>query len=124
MRNPNNQLKQVKKLKVAETTLFAMRNIPAADVSTLKQFLLLINAGGSFGTVSHEQIIKKMHQVVKYIPSACIRSMLIVADLLEIEPSGPLCLNSPQTAWYQVDADKETVTFFYEPEAVGAGHSF
>lgn len=87
---------EVKKLQVEEIVLFAINNIPDVDTTTLKQFLELVNAGGTFGTISHDQIIKKMHKVLKYIPGASVHSLLVLTDLLEIElPVQPL-LRAPR----------------------------
>jgi len=87
---------EVKKLQVEEIVLFAINNIPDIDTTTLKQFLELVNAGGTFGSISHEQILKKMRMVLKYIPNACVSSLLILTDLLEIELSAPSSLPAPR----------------------------
>ena len=63
----------------------------------------LVNAGGSFGAISYEQILKKMNQVLKYIPGACEESMLILMDLLEIEPPRPYLLSASQPKWIAPD---------------------
>ncbi len=82
----NHQTAEIKKLHLEAVVLFAINNIPRVDAATLKQFLELVNAGGAFGSISHEQIVKKMDQVMKYIPGACGQSLLILMDLLEIAP--------------------------------------
>ena len=87
---------EVKKLHLEAVVLFALNNIPQADSNTLKQFLELVNAGGSFGTLSHEQILTKMNQVLNYIPKACSNSMLILIDLLEINPPEHFSLAVPR----------------------------
>ncbi len=102
---------EIKKLKIEEIILFAINNIPEADPTTLEQFLELVNAGGTFGAISHEQILKKMHQLLKYIPGACAHSLLIVADLLEIGLSEPLFLSS-RSNWANSDrANSSTIAF-------------
>ena len=68
--------------------MFAINNIPHVDETTLKQFLELINCNGSFGSISHQQIVKKMNHMIKYIPGARANSLLIMLDLLEIDPQG------------------------------------
>jgi len=87
---------EVKKLHLEAVVLFALNNIPQVDSYTLKQFLELVNAGGSFGTLSHEQILTKMNQVLNYIPNACANSMLILIDLLEINPPEHFSLTVPR----------------------------
>ena len=80
MRYPTtSQPGEIKKLKLEEVVLFAINNIPQVDPTTLKQFLELTNAGGTFGTISHQQILKKMRQVLKYVPGACVSSLVILA---------------------------------------------
>jgi hypothetical protein len=83
---------ELKKLYVEETALFAINNIPEVDPATLEQFLALMNAGGTYGAISREQILRKMHLVLKYIPGASISSLLILLDLLGLEPSRRLRL--------------------------------
>lgn len=80
------QTTEIKKLGLEETVLFAINNIPQAHATTLKQFLELVNAGGAFGTISHEEILRKMHLLLKYIPNASVPSLLILIDLLDIQP--------------------------------------
>ncbi len=109
---------EIKKLQLEEMVLFAINHIPQVDSTTLEQFLELVNAGGTFGTISHEQVLKKMHQVLKYIPGACVRSMLILTDLLEIEPSDRLTLNAPQTGWVHPNSsDTKPMPFFIDSSA-------
>jgi len=74
----------IKKLELKETVLFAINHIPQVNKATLEKFLELVNATGTFGAMSHEQILKKMALTLKYIPNACPQSLLILADLLEI----------------------------------------
>ena len=80
----------LKKLQIKETVLFAINNIPDVDQATLEKFLESVNATGTFGSMSHEQIVTKMRLTLKYIPNACPHSFLILADLLEIPPPLPL----------------------------------
>jgi len=78
---PNNS---IKKLYVSETVFFAINNVPLVDRTTLEKFLELINATGTFGALSHEQILTKMRLTLRYIPNACPRSLQILAELLDI----------------------------------------
>jgi hypothetical protein len=118
MGNNTGGTNEIKKLKIKETILFAMNNIPEADPTTLEQFLELVNAGGTFGAISHEQILKKMHQLLKYIPGACTHSLLIIADLLEIGLSKQLFLSS-QSNWTGTDGASSTIAFLVEaPQAM------
>ncbi len=118
MRYPTtSQSGEIKKLKLEEVVLFAINNIPQVDPTTLKQLLELTNAGGTFGTISYEQILKKMRQVLKYVPGACVSSLVILTDLLEIEPSDNLLtLSAPQAGWFRSDnGENESMAIFMEP---------
>jgi hypothetical protein len=88
---------EIKKLHLEELVLFAINHIPEADPTTLKQFLKLVNTDGTFGAISYEQILRKMYLVLKYVPEASVSSLLILMDLLEIEPSRQLILKTAQT---------------------------
>ena len=87
--------REIKKLYVTETVLFAINHIPTVDQPTLKRFLELINATGTFGLMSEEQVLHKMRLTLKYIPNACPHSLLVVADLLEIPISASLMNGQP-----------------------------
>jgi len=97
MNNNNVSKHEIKKLHLEGIVLFAINNIPDADPNTLKHFLELANTGGTFGTISHDRIIRKMNQVLKYVPRACLNSLLILMDLLEIEPPNQLALGDAQS---------------------------
>jgi hypothetical protein len=89
----------IKKLEIKETVLFAINHIPQVDQATLEKFLELVNATGTFGVISHEQILTKMALTLKYVPDACPHSLLILADLLEIpKQKEQLNLPLPDTA--------------------------
>ena len=85
MNNAVEPKNSIKKLYLEETILFAINNIPRVDTLTLKQFLELINAGGTFGSMTHDQILRKMRLLLKYVPDASVSSLLIVLDLLDIK---------------------------------------
>jgi hypothetical protein len=97
MRKNNPVTGEVKKLHLEAVVLFAINNIPQVDPNTLKQFLELVTAGGSFGSLNHEQILTKMNQVLKYIPDSCSHSLLILMDLLEIKPPEQFMLAASRT---------------------------
>lgn len=108
-------VKEIKKLKLEEVVLFAINHVPQADPTTLKQFLELVNAGGTFGTITHEEILKAMRQVLKYVPQASIRSFMILVDLLEIQPGDQLFLQPPPAGQANSNADGlEPLIFFVE----------
>ena len=95
----------IKKLHVKNTVEFAINNIPGVDEGTLEKFLELVNARGNFGDISDGEIIEKMNLIMKYIPNACARSLLTVAELLDIrfpravsfQPAGPMFIAPEET---------------------------
>lgn len=76
-----------KKLHVADTVAFASENIPTVDKPTLEKFLQLIHTTGTFGLITHRQIVNKMRLTLKYVPNACPHSLLVIAELLELKTS-------------------------------------
>lgn len=109
------QPNEIKKIKLKEVVLFALNNIPQADATTLKQFLELVNAGGTFGMISHGQILKKMRQVLKYVPGASVSSLVILLDLLEIEPvNGPALEPPPAERWDTNPNETGPAAFFID----------
>lgn len=119
MRNTATPTNEIKKLHLEAVVLFASCNIPEVDPTTLKQFLELINADGTFGTITHEQILKKMVMLLKYVPDACPHSLRVLLDLLEIKPahhSSPNALGIGQSKSKQKCND--TVPFFVEIKPV------
>jgi hypothetical protein len=84
----------IKKLELNEMALFAINHIPDIDKVTLEKFIEFVNATGTFGAMSHEQVLTKMALILKYVPDACPHSLMILADLLEIprpaEPARPI----------------------------------
>jgi hypothetical protein len=119
MGNPATSTEEIKKLQLDELVLFTINNIPQADGPTLERFLELVHAGGTFGTISHEQILKKMHLVLKHIPNASAPSFLILMDLLEINPANLLALTASQTGWFGPNKKKdEPMPFFIDVSPV------
>lgn len=88
----------IKKLHVEATVNFAINHIPSVDEETLLRYLELVNVTGNFGSISKDQLVAKMGQVVRYIPDACEQSLYTLGDLLEL----PL---PPKTAQAQSEPD-------------------
>ena len=83
-------IQAIKKLHVQNTVEFAVHHIPGVDEDTLEKFLELVNARGNFGEINEGEIIEKMNLIMKYIPGACARSLLTVAELLDIRFPRPV----------------------------------
>lgn len=119
MANTATPTSEIKKLHLEAVVLFASNNVPEVDPVTLERFLELVNAEGTFGTITHEQILKKMCLVLKYIPDACAHSLLVLIDLLEIKPANHLALNAPQARWLESSTGREeSIPFFVKVQPV------
>ena len=115
---------EIKKHHLEEMVLFAINNIPDIDPVTLERFMELVNTGGNFGKISHKQILRKMHQVLKYIPNACGQSLLILMDLLEIKSFDQLALTGSHVGSAKMDMGKQrSRLLLLEPSRVMAGES-
>ncbi len=79
-----------KKRHIKEMAQFALNYIPQLDATTLVQFLELVNADGTCGSISRREFLRKMDLTLKYIPNACPHSLFVLADLLEIKTADPL----------------------------------
>ena len=88
----------LQKRTLADTIDFAWQNIPGIDTKTLEMLLQLVDAEGSHGTISHARLQRKMQHVLKYVPHACARSLVVLADLLELSfVDRPAALQAPNT---------------------------
>lgn len=92
------QAKDIKRLHVEAAVLFAINNIPGVDKETLEKFLELVNVTGNFGSITEDQLIDKMSLIMKHIPGACQRSLLTVAELLDIRFPGQAASSEMPTA--------------------------
>ncbi len=97
MRHNDISLDGIKKLHIKETVTFAINHVPEVESATLEKFLELINTTGTFGKISHNQILGRMQQTLKYIPNACPHSLMVVADLLDIPRSTSVNNHPPST---------------------------
>lgn len=80
---------QIKKQQVEAAALFAISNIPELDPTTTRRYLELVNAT-SFDPISRDELCEKMRLLLKYVPSSCYFSLLILAELLDISaPHSP-----------------------------------
>ena len=75
---------KIDKRHIEATILFAIQHVPETDVGTLERFLELIDATGSFGSITDTQLLQKMTVLVKYVPGSCRYSLLMLAELLGI----------------------------------------
>ena len=117
-RQPVAQQDGFKKLQIADTIAFAIKNIPSVDERTLQTFLELINVTGTFGNITHEQVVNRIRQVLKYVPDACPRSLLIMADLLELKtaPSAAILSSSRRPSLHGPNQPRLQATPREQPE--------
>lgn len=81
---------EFKRLTIRQTVEFAINNLPQVDPTTLEKFLTLVYASGHHGSLTAEEIQLKMGRLLRYVPDSCPYSLLILADLLEMEQkAGP-----------------------------------
>jgi hypothetical protein len=83
---------EIRKLHLQSTVSFAIEHVPAVHQATLEQLMALVYTDGSHGSISHQQLLTKMRLVLKYLPDACPRSLIILIDLLELPRAGSLAL--------------------------------
>jgi|GEM_PF-1220565 len=124
IRNTATPTNEIKKLHLEAVVVFASCNIPEVDPATLKQFLELVNADGTFGSISHEQILKKMVMLLKYVPEVCPHSLMVLLDLLEIKPVhhlSPNTLETGQPKSKERSKSNETIPFLIETQPVLQG---
>jgi hypothetical protein len=81
--------KDIKKVHVEASVLFAINHIPTIDKPTLEKYLELINITGTFGAITEEELLAKMQLMLKHVPQACEYSLSTVAELLGICFSRP-----------------------------------
>jgi hypothetical protein len=75
---------EIKKLSLQTTVTFASEHIPGIDRMTLEQLMGLVYKNGTHGSITPDELVAKMHLILKYIPNACPRTFMVLIDLLEL----------------------------------------
>ena len=75
---------KIDKRHIEATILFAIQYIPQVDPGALERFLELVDASGSFGSITDRQLLQKMNAFLKYVPGSCRDSLLMLAELLGV----------------------------------------
>ena len=83
------RLALIKREKVEAAVTFAAQNIPGVDKATLHKFLEFVNTSNDFGTVTTHELLEKMRLLRKYIPNSCEYSLMMVAELLDLNTHEP-----------------------------------
>lgn len=76
---------KISKRQIADAVQFAMNTLPQLDTDTLEKFLRLVNVGGTHGSLSADALLRKMRLALRYVPNACPQSLLVLAELLELD---------------------------------------
>ena len=69
---------------VAGAAKFAEKHIHGIDQKTMRWLVELVEVSGSSGWVTEYDLLEKMRLLRKYVPGSCQYSMLVLADLLEL----------------------------------------
>jgi hypothetical protein len=69
---------------------FAVKHVQGIDRRTMRWLVELVEVSGDGGWITEGELLEKMRLLRKYIPGSCQYSMLVLAELLE--------LNLPQVA--------------------------
>jgi hypothetical protein len=83
---------------VKAAVAFAIENIPAMDVWTLKKYLEYVNVAGDDALVSKGELLEKMKLIRKHLPKSCRDSLLMLAELLELAPPAAATEKGPAVA--------------------------
>ena len=78
-------LTNIEKSVVIETAGFVAKRIAVTDFITLECLLELVAVGGTHGSLTPDQLLRKMRHVLTYIPDTCSRTLIILADVLGLE---------------------------------------
>jgi hypothetical protein len=100
---------EIRKLHLQSTVSFAIEHVPTVHRATLEQLMALVYTDGSHGSISHQQLLSKMRLVLKYLPDACPRSLIILIDLLELPRAGSLAL-LPAPGQLRSESDQSPLT--------------
>ena len=74
----------IEKRYITAMVIYAVKNIPGTDPTTLNKFLELVNVAGSHDWLSTQQLCDKMEIMIKYVPDTKVQSLLILAELLNV----------------------------------------
>ncbi len=76
---------QLKKSAIIQTITFVTKSVSGTDTTTLKNLMEMIGIGGTHGAIPPERLLSKMQKLHTYVPSTCSSTLMVVADLLEID---------------------------------------
>lgn len=63
---------------------FAVKHVQGIDRKTMRWLVELVEVSGDGGWITEGELLEKMRLLCKYIPGSCRYSMLVLAELLEL----------------------------------------
>ena len=79
-------IEEIKKQQLETGIAFIIEQVPDVDVWTLHKLLDYVNITENFSSITKNELLEKMRLMRKYLPSACRYSLIMLAELLELEP--------------------------------------
>lgn len=75
----------IKKQQLETAIAFVIEQVPDIDAWTLHKLLDYVNVTENFSSITKGELLEKMRLMRKYLPSACRYSLIMLAELLELE---------------------------------------
>ena len=69
---------------IASVAKFAEKHIQGIDQKTMRWLVELVEISGSGGWVTEYDLLERMRLLRKYVPGSCQYTMLVLAELLEL----------------------------------------
>ncbi len=88
---------------IAGAADFAVKHVQGIDRKTMRWLVELIEVSGEGGWISEGELLEKMYLLRRYVPGSCRYSLLVLADLLELNL--PQVMGSIATDWRWWDSD-------------------
>lgn len=63
---------------------YAVKHVQGIDRKTVRWLVELVEVSGDGGWITEGELLEKMRLLCKYIPGSCHYSMLVLAELLEL----------------------------------------
>ena len=77
------------KTEVQKMIIFALSHLPQLDKSTLENFLARVNANCNSTSITPRDLATQIQRTRRYFPNACVYSLQVVADLLDVQMKNP-----------------------------------
>ena len=77
------------KTEVQKMVIFAISHLPQLDTTTLENFLARVNANCKNTSITPRDLATQIQRTRRYFPNACVYSLQVVADLLDVQMKNP-----------------------------------